>query len=73
MFIIYIIILILIIIYLSYPEENILQSLKYSKIILKDISYNCTNKLLLPPILHIDNLNIIKIKIKNFLYYLYLI
>ena len=59
-------IIILVVIYFKRPYENILESLKYTKTLLKDINYKYNDKLILPPILHMKNLNTIKISIKPF-------
>jgi len=61
-----ILIVVLSVIYYRRPCENILESLKYSKILLEDINYSYHDKLLLPPILSLKKINIMKIKNKSF-------
>ena len=59
-------IIILIIIYYTRPCENILESQRYTKTLLKDINYTFNDRLILPPILHLKKLNSINIYINSF-------
>lgn len=61
-----ILIIILIIIYYTRPCENLRESLYYSKILLHDINYSFSDRLLLPPIIKIKHINLLKIKKKSF-------
>ena len=49
-----ILIIILIIVYYTRPCENLRKSLQYSKILLHDINYSFSDRLLLPPIIKIN-------------------